>query len=1338
MARNDYVLGTDEKELMTHDRLLSGVFRFAVLLSLVIPYGGWSTARAQGQPVRRVLILFEGSDIPSNYGRGDARELAMLLGHFTVDYKLQGLDTYTSGELNDYDLTFFIGYSKHYDPPDRFMRDVYSAQKRVVWMNTGFERFSTRYDLAKRFGFTFETFDTVSNFDVVKAPNRSYSKGEPNLNILRILDPSVAQVVATAFSTATRKESPYIVRSGNFLYIADSPFSSATETDRYIYFADMLHDILGQPHEEIHRALLRIEDVDVFESPSKLRDIADLLYSKHVPFLVGIIPFFKDPGAGMFVSLSDKPEFVDAIHYMVARGATIVMHGITHQYEGVTAVDFEFWDGSLNKKIKNDSKDYVEKKMKMGLEECWKNNIYPLVWETPHYTASQLDYPVFSEFFSTAMEQRLVIDDPDYSQYFPYIIEHDLYGQRIIPENLGYIPLDDDPKVEHEAVQHLLQGAEAQLGVRDGFASAFIHAFIDLKYFEEYVDGILDLGYTFMDVKNEPCAVRLKDRVILTGDQSYEITLEDQYLRKTWLQPNGEIDHREISSDRMRGVVKDHVQVPPGQIYLAEPSELRETELSWYEKFRNEASAFWSNLFEGEQTYDEPRVALVWDTHTKGGGANDQASFAATFRSLNIDVDTLVGDSIEDLDPYNLLVVPYHSVDHLSNRDYDRIVQFIENGGNIITDGKNGLAEELGMKFASSTIRIERMRDRLYPEDALIPRQPEIMSRFEVARDDEIFCIDERTEAPVVIGRRYGDGKFIFFGTRFDPVSTGGYSRFPYILEYVRTYFHLQPVLRRENLEVYFDDGFRHNVSIEDLVKRWVSDGVRIVHVVGWHQYEKWTYNYGRLIDLCHANGILVYAWLDPPQVSEKFWTAHPEWQELNYKGEAVRPSWRYPVALTSPQCLATVKTIFKDFLEKYDWDGVNIAELYFEAGNGPQDPKLLTPMHPSAREEFKRKAGFDPALLFDPLSPYYWKTNPAAWKRFEDYRVETLTGLHEEFLKLMDEIRVDKPYLDVVVTAMDNLGNPELRVNHGVDVQKIIGLNAKYKFTLQIEDPQTEWSKDPRRYTKLARRYDALMGSGGKVMVDLNILSFRDEKKATDFPTLVQTGVESYEMVNSAALGSDRFTIYSESSVRPQDLRMMSFAASARATMEHIPGGWQINAPFPVVLQLPKEYTALTTSSGERITSDQGMFFVPAGEYTLKAERRAGEPFYGGPPTGGRLLSISGELTSLTNSSRSITFTYHSDTRCLASFSHRPYTLFLDDREMTVAPLEGYRRFSVVLPRGEHTVIAVLETTVSYGVDITSFWSSWLIVAFGMLSGAALLTFYTMVKISRPPEVKA
>ncbi|MGA2624592.1 MAG: DUF2334 domain-containing protein [Bacteroidota bacterium] len=1307
-----------------------------LLLCFVVYAVGVAVSPAQSQQNKRVLILFEGNDLPLSYARGDARQLAMLLGHFSVEHRVKAVNSYAAGEINNYDVTFFIGFSKQYDPPDRFLRDVHKTGKQIVWMNTGFDYFCKSYDVRGRFGFSFVKLDTVSNYNVVKSRNQTFTKGEPNLNIVSIASGKHADVLATAYSSSTRHEAPYIIRSGNFMYIADSPFASSTETDRYILFADMLHDILGEPHEENHHALLRIEDVDVFESPGKLRDIADMLSSKHIPFLVGIIPFFVDPEAGTRLSISDKPEFVDAIHYMVAHGATIVMHGVTHQYLGVTAVDYEFWDGSVDHPIKTDSKEYVERKLRTGLEECWKNNIYPLVWETPHYAASQLDYPVFGTFFSTCMEQRQVIDDINYGQYFPYIIEHDLYGQRIIPEDLGYIPLDSNAQVEEAGVHALLQGAKAQLAVRDGFASAFIHPFVDIRYIEEFVDGALDLGYTFMDVKNEQAFVKLKDRFVATGNQQVEITLADQYLRETWLRQDGEVDHRDISQDRIRGPFKKNVQVPEGQIYIAEPMEYREAELTWFEKLRTQTKTMWEGLIQHEQSFEEARVAILWDARARPGGGvlNDQASFVSAFRSLNIPVDTLAGDSVENLSDYNLLVVPYHQVDRLSNRDYDRIVQFVESGGNLITDGKNGLAEELGVRFAKSSIKVERMRDHLFPEDPLVLNRPDIMTRFEMEKNDEVLCIDERTDAPIAVGREYGEGKYIFLGIRFDPVSTGGYSRFPYLMEYVRSFFKLQPILKREHLEMYFDPGFRHNISVEDLVKRWTTEGIRILHVAGWHQYPTWSYDYGRLITLCHANGILVYAWLEPPQVSEKFWKGHPEWQEENYKKEAIRPSWRFLMALANPQCLDSVKTTYKAFLQEYDWDGVNLAELYYESDRGPQNPNLLTPMHPSAREEFRRKAGFDPALLFDSLSDHYWKRSPESWKSFEDYRVDELTHLHEEFLKMIGEVQSTKPHLETVVTAMDNLGNPELRMYFGVDINRIIELKKHYKFTLQVEDPQSEWSKDPRRYRQLAQRYQALSRRDDNVMVDLNILQFRNDSIPTPFPTLIQTGIEGYELVRSAATGADRFTIYSESSVRPQDLRMMSYASSARAELHRIPDGWVVNSPFPVVLDLPKEFVSVRTSKGDRLSSEQGMFLLPSGHDTLIGERRTTGPFT--PLSArGQLLSLTGELTQLSQSSRSIKFSYRSAVRCIASFSHRPYALIVDGKELNASPMQGYHRFSVTLPPGEHECIAVLETTVSYGIDLTSFWSSWLIVAFGFISGAALFSFYAVVRFSRPQK---
>src|SRR6185436_3794345 len=102
---------------------------------------------AQESSRKHALILFEGSDTPSNLGRGDARQLAMLMGHFTAEAKLQGLDTYRAGDIEKYDITFFIGFSTTYTVPARFMKDVFSTKNKVVWMNTGIEQFGRLYNL---------------------------------------------------------------------------------------------------------------------------------------------------------------------------------------------------------------------------------------------------------------------------------------------------------------------------------------------------------------------------------------------------------------------------------------------------------------------------------------------------------------------------------------------------------------------------------------------------------------------------------------------------------------------------------------------------------------------------------------------------------------------------------------------------------------------------------------------------------------------------------------------------------------------------------------------------------------------------------------------------------------------------------------------------------------------------------------------------------------------------------------------------------------------------------------------------------------------------------------
>jgi uncharacterized protein YdaL len=1300
-------------------------FMFIVAAIFTLAHSG----SGQEYPQKKILIVVEGNTDLKNYAIGDGRQLAELLGHFNTAVTIKGVNKYNPGEVNNFDYTFYIGFNARDAVPAKFLEDVLATSKPVIWMNTGMIEFSEKYNLRKKYGFSVSTLDSLDDFDMVKSDNKVFTKGEPNANIIDISNRRLVTVVADAYSTKKRKEIPYIVKSKNLMYIADSPFASATENDRYLLFADMLHDILHEQHEESHSALIRIEDVDPLQSPDQLRDIADILSARGIPFLVGVIPFYVDPEEGIRVSLSDKPDFVDAIKYMVKNGGTIVMHGVTHQYKGTTAVDFEFWDGSTDKPIKDETAEGDAKKIEMGLQEFMKNGLSPLIWETPHYTASFTLYNTIAKYFSSAMEQRLAIEDADYSQYFPYIINKDLFGQKIYPENLGYVPLNPN-KAESEAyVQNIIKNAKTNLYVRDGFASVFFHPFLDLDLLKQLVDGIEKLGYTYIDLREQKNWVKTKDRIILTGSQNYTIHLEDQYLFEAYYDHTGEIKSKTTSEKRLKGAITKSIELEPGDLYKAEPTEFRERPLSFLQKTEYSVEKLYDNVFAKEEEWSDIRAVILWNHHVKGAAFHDESSLAALLRNVNVQVDTFFIGQPLNLSRYNLLIAPYAFIDSLKQTDYDIINDFVESGGNIITDTKNDLAEELGISFTQTHVRVGRIHDRYFPEERIAWRYPELVSKFETDGVDEVFCVDDVTETPMAIGKKIGKGKAIYFNSSFDSYSQHGYSQYPFALEYVRKYFRLRPIVRRENLEMYFDPGFRKTYSIEALIKQWVNQGVRIVHVAGWNQFPKYTYDYKRLITLAHANGILVYAWFEPPQVSKKFWDEHPWWREKNYKGEDIPPMWRYAVALEDDSCLAVMSDEYGKILNGYDWDGVNLAELYFEAGKGFENPEIFAPMHPSARREVKKKYGFDLDSIFSPQSPYFWKTNPAVMNAVVDYRVGQLTQAYETFLSSFAQIAKEKQGFQIVVTAMDGYGSPELREYLGVDMNQIVALQKKYQFVLQVEDPETLWSTDPGRYIEIGKRYSKIIGDSTKLALDLNIVNFRKKEAITPFPTLIQTGTESFYLVKAAALGAPRFTIYSESSVNPQDMGFLSNALAADVHYRYTDNGYQLNSPYSFVCKLPKLISEINVDNVPLSPFRDNLYIIPAGSHHITLNRQAVNTF-STHELQAKIMSIAGNLLSVTHGLRTIDFEYESATRAIASFNVAPSSVRVDYQEYPFTVMKGNDCFSIFLPTGKHYVELVAGDQFSFGVNVTSLWSTTAIAIFGVLAVTALFLMYVALKV--------
>ncbi|MCU0242515.1 MAG: DUF2334 domain-containing protein, partial [Vicinamibacteria bacterium] len=262
-------------------------------------------------PAGKALILYEPGPTEPLSALGDARQLRQLMGHFRVEPTLLAADVVKPGQLAGYDVTFWLGFSRTPRVPQALIDHLSAADRRVVLIGTGLEGLARHIDLPARFGFEFLRFEPRSPFDTVESGGNRFTKSEPNMQIVKVKDPARCALVATASASSRRGlTTPYILRSGALWVVADSPFSYATESDRYLLFADLLHDILDQDHPRSHSALIRIEDTNPFSNPKQLRAIADLLSARKVPFLVGVTPFYVNPTTGLRVPLSEKPDYV--------------------------------------------------------------------------------------------------------------------------------------------------------------------------------------------------------------------------------------------------------------------------------------------------------------------------------------------------------------------------------------------------------------------------------------------------------------------------------------------------------------------------------------------------------------------------------------------------------------------------------------------------------------------------------------------------------------------------------------------------------------------------------------------------------------------------------------------------------------------------------------------------------------------------------------------------------------------------------------------------------------------------------------------------------------------
>ena len=527
---------------------------------------------------KRVLILYDRIGEYGYMGKIYSILLKNLLGHFNIDIITKPADEYKSYDLEDKTTLFYLGTTynaiEYYDENSsqslsykNFYKDIMSTDKTIVWINYNLwnlEQYWLDNNLQNKtfkdkYGFSFEEISQLK-YNRVIYKNTELYKGvvpyatpgavidncilekdnryacELELNRVSILDLDKVNILAKAYSTLSENNNtaPYIINSDNFWFIGDIPFTYMSEEDRYLAFADLLHDMVKIPHKKIRRAIMRLEDVDARTSLDDLNSIANYMMSKNIRFSVATIPIYKDPlgvengGISITENISNSPIGSRLKELYDIGAIDIVQHGTTHQYStidssisdipnpynGVSGSDFEFMRVVENSDlsysylypVENDSGIWAKSRIMEGKNILKDIGIEAFAWEAPHYMAGANHYRAIRDIYSIQYgrllyypnENNITKQNRFVGQFYPYIIKKDLYGYEIVPENIHNIIIKPNEGYRKLLPKDTIRFAKKLKVVRDGVASFYYHPYLKTDYLKEVVEGLEREGYTFV------------------------------------------------------------------------------------------------------------------------------------------------------------------------------------------------------------------------------------------------------------------------------------------------------------------------------------------------------------------------------------------------------------------------------------------------------------------------------------------------------------------------------------------------------------------------------------------------------------------------------------------------------------------------------------------------------------------------------------------------------------------------------------------------------------------------------------------------------------------------
>ena len=366
-------------------------------------------------PHRRALVLFDNKGGYAAYAAQTADLAANFVSHFARPV-LQPVSRYHRGEMAHYAAVVYAGTTFGEPLPRGFLSDVRAGTRPVLWLGGNISDL-TNVAFAHARGWRAGA-DRPGHYTSVAYRHAHLVDSSNPLTGIDILNPAKAAVLATAI-TADGRRTPWAVRSGQLTYVAEVALDDGNGDgwDRSFAVADMMAGMFG-PVRPRHRMLVRLEDVGPATDPVQLRQIADLLSADRIPFSIALYPVYLGPVTQhprARFSLEDRPQLVEAIKYMLAKGGTLILHGYTHQLgdernpsDGQSGEDYEFlrvhynaqhaivYDGTPTR----NPVAWTKRRIGMAFAAIRAAGLpRPEFWQFPEYGASPAEYHVAAAEF---------------------------------------------------------------------------------------------------------------------------------------------------------------------------------------------------------------------------------------------------------------------------------------------------------------------------------------------------------------------------------------------------------------------------------------------------------------------------------------------------------------------------------------------------------------------------------------------------------------------------------------------------------------------------------------------------------------------------------------------------------------------------------------------------------------------------------------------------------------------------------------------------------------------------------------------------------------------------